>query len=95
MCHSSRSSGCPPTCFTRSVDGRQIPYIVAGSDGFSATGPRAGLPPAPVTVGEYTLEIAPIVAFGYLTVTVDMSGSEPTLGIVFTSTEGARPNMTA
>jgi kumamolisin len=75
--------------FTRSVDGRQIPYIVAGSGGFSATAPQAGLPPAPVTVGEYTLEIDPIVAFGYLTVTVDMSGSEPTLGVAFKSTDGA------
>ncbi len=75
--------------FTRSVDGRQIPYIVAGSGGFSATRPQSSLPPAPVTVGQYTLEVDPIVAFGYLTVTVDMSGAEPTLGVVFKSHDGA------
>jgi hypothetical protein len=74
--------------FTRAVNGRQIPYIVAGSGGFSATPPQGGLPNAPVSEGEYTLEIDPIVEFGYLTVTVDMSGAEPTLGIVFNSRDG-------
>ena len=38
--------------YTRRVDGRQIPYIVAGSGGFAATPPRVGLPKAPLTVGE-------------------------------------------
>ena len=42
-----------------------------------------------MTVGQYTLEVDPIVAFGYLTVTVDMSGAEPTLGVVFKSHDGA------
>ena len=74
--------------FTRAVDGRQIPYIVAGSGGFSATAPQGGVT-APVTEGEYTLEVDPIIEFGYLTVTVDMSGAEPTLGIVFKSHEDA------
>jgi hypothetical protein len=74
--------------FTRAVDGREIPYIVAGSGGFSATPPQGGVT-APVIAGEYTLEIDPIVEFGYLTVTVDMSGAEPTLGIVFKSRDDA------
>jgi hypothetical protein len=68
--------------FTRRVDQREIPYVVAGSGGFSATPPQGNLPPAPVTVGEYTLEIDPIVEFGYLTVTVDLSAA-PRLTIRF------------
>ena len=57
--------------FTRRVDGREIPYVVAGSGGFSATAPQQALPKAPFTIGDHTLEKDPIVAFGYLTVTVD------------------------
>jgi len=69
--------------FTRRVDGREIPYIVAGSGGFAATRPIGGLPQTPVTVGEYTLDEAPIVEFGYLTVTVDMTGRDHHLTIEF------------
>ena len=43
---------------------------------------EGGACPAPVTVGEYTLERDPIVEFGYLTVTVSMS-TRPTLKIAF------------
>ena len=68
--------------FTRATAGRQFPYVVAGSGGFAATKPKSGLPPAPVTVGEYTLAVDPIVEFGYLTVTVTMS-TRPTLTIAF------------
>ena len=57
--------------FTRNLpNGQQAPYIVAGSGGFAATTPKH-LPPAPITVGDYTLEINPIVDFGYLTVETD------------------------
>jgi hypothetical protein len=69
--------------FTRKVDGREIPYVVAGSGGFAATAPRGGLPQPPITIGEYTLLKAPIVDFGYLTVTVDMSAAAHHLAIVF------------
>jgi calcineurin-like phosphoesterase family protein len=69
--------------FTRRVDGREIPYVVAGSGGFAATRPIGGLPQTPVTVGEYTLDEAPIVEFGYLTVTVDMTGRDHHLTIEF------------
>jgi hypothetical protein len=69
--------------FTRKVDGRQIPYVVSGSGGFSATHPVGGLPTAPITIGEYTLVKEPIVEFGYLTVTVDMSKKTPYLTITF------------
>jgi hypothetical protein len=69
--------------FTRATQGRQIPYVIAGSGGFSATPPQGGISQIPLTIGEYTLEQAPIVNFGYLTVTVDLSGSTPTLAITF------------
>jgi hypothetical protein len=69
--------------YTRKTDGREIPYVVAGSGGFAATAPKAGLPSAPLTDGEYTLVKNPIVEFGYLTVTVDMTTAKPRLRIVF------------
>ena len=57
--------------FTRTVaNGQETPYIVAGSGGFAATTPKQ-LPPAPVTVGDHTLEINPIVGFGYLILETD------------------------
>lgn len=66
--------------FTRVVsNGQQTPYLIAGSGGFSATPPRGKLPPAPITVGDHTLEINPIVAFGYLTITTDAK----TLSVTF------------
>ncbi len=71
--------------FTRRVNGRQIPYVVSGSGGFATSPPRSGLPPAPVTVGDVTLEKDPVVAFGYLTVTTDPR----TLKIAFRSTNPA------
>ena len=69
--------------YTRRVDGREIPYVVSGSGGFAATSPVGGLARAPITVGEYTLVKKPLVQFGYLTVTVDMSGATPYLTITF------------
>ena len=71
--------------FTRAVGGREIPYVVAGSGGFSATTPQGGLPRAPITVGEYTLAAPPIVEFGYLSVTVDLGGPDGVLTIDFHS----------
>jgi len=65
--------------YTRKVDGREIPYVVAGAGGFSATHPRTEVK-APLTQGEYTLVAEPIVAFGYLTVTVDMKAKQLTIG---------------
>jgi hypothetical protein len=58
--------------------------VVAGSGGFAATPPQGGLPTAPVTLGEYTLEKDPIINFGYLTLTVDVGSSPRTLAITFT-----------
>jgi hypothetical protein len=57
--------------FTRAIQGKETPYIVAGSGGFAATAPIGGLPKAPVKVGDATLVVDPIVEFGYLTVTTD------------------------
>src|SRR5580704_3173522 len=57
--------------FTRVIQGKETPYIVAGSGGFAATAPMGGLPNAPVKSGDHTLVVNPIVEFGYLTITTD------------------------
>jgi hypothetical protein len=57
--------------FTRKVNGRDVPYIVSGSGGFAATPPMVAAPPAGTVIGDHTLEIDPIVQFGYLTLTTD------------------------
>jgi hypothetical protein len=71
--------------FTRRTANLEIPYIVSGSGGFSATPPSSQTPPAPHTIGDCTLEIDPLVEFGYLTVTVDMSAATKQLIIAFHS----------
>jgi hypothetical protein len=50
---------------------KQTPYITAGSGGYAATPPQSAVGPAPITVGNDTLVVDPIVKFGFLTVTCD------------------------
>ena len=57
--------------FTRTINGRQVPYIVAGSGGFAVTQPQSAAPPAGTVIGDHKLEIEPIIDFGYLTLTTD------------------------
>src|SRR5215469_5157241 len=59
--------------FTRALQGstKQIPYLISGSGGFAATAPKGEPPKIPLPVGDYTLEIDPIVDFGYLTLHTD------------------------
>jgi hypothetical protein len=73
--------------FSRNADGRQIPYIVAGSGGHATTVPPGEkLGEAPRTWNDYTLEVGPTDAYGYLTATVDMTvASAPTLSFAFTA----------
>ncbi len=71
--------------FTRQVNGRQIPYIVAGSGGHLLREPRSGLPAAPADFGNYRLEVNPIFELGYLTVTVSLADKPPTLAVEFNS----------
>jgi len=65
--------------------GRDIPYIVSGSGGFAVTPPKPGTPSAPYTSGNVTLVKGPIIEFGYLSVTVNMTQSAKTLTISFKS----------
>jgi len=73
--------------FARSVAGRQLPYIVAGSGGHDARAPageQAG--EAPRTWNDYTLLVGPTAAYGYLTATVDMhDATARTLELAFTA----------
>jgi hypothetical protein len=72
--------------FSRSIGGRQIPYIVAGSGGHLARRPVSGLPTAPADFGNYRLEIDPIFELGYLTLTVDLTAKpNPALTGIFNS----------
>lgn len=61
--------------------GKQIPYIVAGNGGFAVTPPRGESPGAGTTIGPDTLAVAPILKFGYLTI----SASATELSVVFRS----------
>lgn len=73
--------------FTRTVNGRDVPYIVSGSGGFAATPPQGGAPPAGTVDGDHKLEVAPIVQFGYLTITTDAK----TLTITFNTAPRGGP----
>lgn len=77
--------------FSRSLNGRQIPYLVSGSGGHLQHAPRSGLPKAPTDFGNYRLEVDPIFELGYLTLTVNMGGpGNPTLSGTFHS-QAAKP----
>jgi kumamolisin len=73
--------------YMRSVDGAEIPYIVSGSGGHNVTKPAASAAEASLPEG-YALVVEPILDYGYLTLTVDMSGTAPILRMVFNATGG-------
>ncbi|MEA2160948.1 MAG: hypothetical protein QOD66_3328 [Solirubrobacteraceae bacterium] len=70
---------------TRTVNGRAIPYIVAGSGGHLAHGPRAGLPPVGGDIGNFRMDVEPIFQLGYLTIQVDMGANPQTITGTFNS----------
>jgi hypothetical protein len=55
----------------QTAGGQEIPYIVAGSGGFSATAPIQKPPAAGTKIGPDTLVVGPIVQFGYLVITAN------------------------
>ncbi len=76
--------------FTRTVNGRDVPYVVSGSGGFAATPPQNGAPPAGTVIGDHKLEVDPIVKFGYLTLETDAK----TLSITFKTAPRGGPVTT-
>ena len=76
--------------YTRTVEGAEIPYIVSGSGGHNVTKPQASAAEATLPEG-YALTVEPILDYGYLTLTVDMSGKAPTLTVAFKPTSGKPP----
>ena len=78
--------------FSRAVNDKQLPYVVAGSGGHDAPvppGENAG--EAPSAWGDYTLAVGPVAEYGYLTITVDMRDANArVLTIAFTAP--ARPS---
>ena len=73
--------------FTRAVGATQVPYIISGSGGYGLTPPQAKIT-GPITQGDWTLVAPPILEYGFLTVTVDLAASPPTLTVAFLSTAG-------
>jgi hypothetical protein len=72
--------------FSRSLNGRTIPYVVSGSGGHLLHEPRSGAPGAGDVIGNYTIAVDPIFELGYLRVKVDMAAKpNPTLTVDFVS----------
>ena len=75
--------------FTRRVDGRSIPYVVAGAGGFHERHRLgAGLPGTPVCfpgLSDVTLEAHQAAAHGYMTVSVTPAGA----GVVYRTVSDA------
>lgn len=69
--------------FTRHLTNQDLPYLVSGSGGYNTRADPQPIPKAPFTDGDTTLEIDPIVAYGYLKVTVDMTAAPKQMTIAF------------
>lgn len=73
--------------FTRTVNGRDVPYIVSGSGGFAVTPPQQAAPPAGTVIGDHRLDVDPIMQFGYLT----LQTNAKTLTVTFKSAPRGAP----
>jgi hypothetical protein len=72
--------------FSRSLGGRSIPFVVAGSGGHLAHAARSDPPPVGSNIGNYRMEVEPIFELGYLTLAIDLSShTKPTLTGTFRS----------
>jgi len=72
--------------FTRRVANQEIPYVVSGSGGYNTkANPMEKTPKAPFTQGDVTLEIDPVIEYGYLSVTIDMTSAAKVMTIAFNS----------
>jgi hypothetical protein len=74
--------------YARTVGGHTTPYVVSGSGGFAVTKPMTNVV-APFVEGNVTLVHGPVLHFGYLTVTVDLTGAAHALTVAFNLVDGA------
>jgi 3',5'-cyclic AMP phosphodiesterase CpdA len=70
----------------RVVEGRDIPYLIAGSGGYGLRSAKAKLPKLPFTWAGFEMRTKPIDQYGYLLLTVDTTVSPAQLTIAFNST---------
>jgi 3',5'-cyclic AMP phosphodiesterase CpdA len=66
----------------RVVGGRNVPYLIAGSGGYGLGKVKRGLK-YPVKWGGFEIKDKPIIDYGYLELTVDMTVAPPKLTIAF------------
>jgi hypothetical protein len=66
----------------RIIDGRDVPYLIAGSGGYGLGSVNPGLKP-PIKWAGFELKTKPICDYGYLMLTVDMTAAPPQLTITF------------
>ncbi len=80
--------------FTRRINGKEIPYVVSGSGGYNAKAGSGMNVKAGATSGDVTLETNPVINYGYLTVTVDMTSATKQMTIAFHAIDNQKDQVT-
>jgi Calcineurin-like phosphoesterase len=68
--------------WVRKIDGREVPYLIAGSGGYGLGGVKKGLQ-FPLQWGDFEMKQKPIRDYGYLLLTVDTTADPKELTISF------------
>ncbi len=66
----------------RVIEGRDIPYLIAGSGGYGLRGTK-NIPKIPFKWAGFEMRKKPIIDYGYLLLTVDMKAKPAKLKIAF------------
>jgi 3',5'-cyclic AMP phosphodiesterase CpdA len=73
----------------RVIEGHDIPYLIAGSGGYGLRSAHASMPAIPFSLEGFEMKTKPIVAYGYLLITVDMTQEPAQLTIQFKPTKAS------